>query len=55
MTKEETLPLITVTTGQTYGDMGGYLYQITRLGMDSLTDSFKRIKVSPKSKIFFIS
>lgn len=40
MTEEETLPLVTVTTGQTFCDMGGgYLYQIARLKIDPLTGS----------------
>lgn len=44
MTTEETLPVVTVTTGQTFGDMDGYLYQITRLRMDPLTGSLLKEK-----------
>lgn len=44
MAKEETLPLVTFTTVQKFGDMGGYLYQITRLRMDPLTSSLLKEK-----------
>lgn len=43
------MPLVTVTTMQKFGDIGGYLYQITRLRIDPLTGSLLKEKV----KYFF--
>lgn len=56
MTEEETLPLVTVTTGQTFCDMGGLPVSNCQFKNGPFNRfSFKRIKVSPKSKIFLIS